>query len=199
MSISGHATARSLVQVPHEAIGDARRMMVPRSSAQAAVMLQALTNHNPDVIVVDELSRGGDVRAARSVCQRGVALVATAHANSLAALLSNVDLCPLVGGVHEVILGDHALRNMPNGGDRGHRSRGGAFSRSRDAKTRQERKGPPMFKYVVELRSRDEWRIHWDVAASVDALLAGQRPYVEDRTVINGQLYSNGQLGNLRS
>lgn len=185
-----------MMQVPHRAIGDARRMMVPRATQQAPVMLQALTNHNPDVIVVDELSHASDVRAARSVCQRGVALVATAHAGSLAALLSNLDLCPLVGGVHEVILGDQALRQ--SGGHRGGGARG-AFSRGRDAKTRQERKGPPMFRYVVELRGRDEWRIHWDVAASVDALLAGGRPYVEDRALIDGQLYSNGVPGELRS
>jgi hypothetical protein len=184
------------LQLPHPAIGDARRMMVPRGDAQAAIMLQALTNHNPDIIVVDELSHGGDVRAVRSICQRGVALVATAHAGSLAALLSNVDLNPLVGGIHEVILGDQALRaSRYGGGPPGHR---GAFARSYESKTRQERRGPPMFKYVVELRRRGEWRIHWDVAASVDALLEGGVPEVEDRALVGGVLYSDGVTGRLR-
>ena len=174
------------LQVPHRAIGTARRMMVPRSSSQADIMLQALTNHNPDAIVVDELSTSSDVRAAQAISQRGVSLVATAHGSTISALLANKELNRLLGGIHEVILSDAALRQLDRGGGRG------AFARGRDAKTRQERRGTPVFTQAVELRSPQEWRIHWDVATSVDALLEGRAPPVEHRAVIDGVLHSNG-------
>ena len=153
-------------------------------------MLQALTNHNPDVIFVDELSDASDVRAARSIGQRGVALVATAHAKSLAALLSNPELRPLVGDVTEVILSDQVIREraqQPRGGERGAPR---AFHRGSSSKTQLERRGPPIFQHVVELLSATEWRIHWDVAASVDALLAQRRPAVERRALLGGRLFS---------
>jgi hypothetical protein len=163
-------------------------MMVPQRSHQATIMLQALTNHNPDIIIVDELSEADDVRAARSICQRGVALVATAHAGSLSALLANPELNPLVGGLHEVILSDTAVQQLRH--QRGGQRRGGAFRRAEGSKTRQERRGPPMFRYVVELVNATEWRIHWDVAASVDALLNEQQPETEVRRLVRGRLLS---------
>ena len=143
------------------------------------------------------------MRAARSICQRGVALVATAHAGSLAALLSNFELNALLGGVHEVILGDQALAmRRGSGGDGGR----GAFARRAEAKTRQERRGPPMFQHAIELRSagsggtgdRDRGvsvRVHWDVAESVDALLEGRRPPAEERTIVDGQVYTSWGAG----
>lgn len=163
-------------------------MMVPRASTQAATMLQALTNHNPDVIFVDELSDRDDVRAARSIGQRGVSLVATAHADSLAALLSNTELNPLVGGVHEVIVSDASLRDgyhQPQHAGGRH-----AFSRQKRAKTRLERREPPLFSHVVELVSTSEWRIHWDVQLSVDTLLTGGEAAVEVRALVNGHVLS---------
>lgn len=176
------------MQLPHEAIGSARRMAVPADKPQGDVMLDALTNHNPRAIVVDELSHASDVRAARSICQRGIALVATAHAPSLAAMLSNPDLSILVGGVNSVTLSDtHARERHVDAEDR---YGGGTFMSWELAKSRSERRGPSMFRVVVELLGPQAWRIHWDAAASVDALLAGRRPPAEVRMVVDGAVHA---------
>jgi hypothetical protein len=177
------------MQVPHEAIGSARRIVVPPGDCQGAIMLEALVNHNPRCIIVDELCHERDVRAACSICQRGVALVATAHAPSLAALLTNPTLDVLVGGTQPVILSDMDARMRP---------RPLEFGRAAPwvppqavTKSRLERKGSPLFRIIVEMLGDCTWRIHWDTAASVDALLLGQQPPAEIRSVKLGVLKSH--------
>lgn len=127
----------------------------------------------------------------RTICQRGVVVVGTAHATSLSALVQNPVLNPLLGGVHEVILSDRER-------DLDARSRwgpGGAPAaaqqgRQRGGKTRQERRTTPAFQVVVELLSPTQWRIHLDVAASVDAVLDGRVPPTQLRVLRDGQLYT---------
>jgi stage III sporulation protein SpoIIIAA len=147
-------------------------------------MTQALANHNPDVIVVDEIGSSAEVEAVRSICQRGVVMVGTAHATSLHALMQNPVLNPLLGSTHEVILSERekevdARRGVSAGG-----------KPARTGKTRQERRTTPAFQMVVELLSPTQWRIHLDAAASVDAVLDGRVPETQLRTLRNGQLYT---------
>ncbi|KAG2449915.1 hypothetical protein HYH02_000021 [Chlamydomonas schloesseri] len=140
--------------VPHSCIGSARRLQVGRRERLQAVMLEAVQNHGPQVVVVDELGSRQEADAARSISQRGVMLVATAHGTDLRSLLSNPDLNSLVGGLQTVILGD-AAANAARGG----------------TKTRTERRGEPTFRCLVEVQGRGLLRLRPDVAASVDAML----------------------------
>lgn len=143
---------------PHPCIGGAVRLHVPHNRSQADVMLEAVQNHGPDVVVVDEIGTRAEAEAARTISQRGVILVATAHGTQLADVLRNPELARLVGGVTSVQLGDKAADA----------ARGGA-------KTRLERGGAAVFQVLVELQSRARWRVHLSVEGSVDALLAGAR------------------------
>ncbi|SFD00570.1 Stage III sporulation protein SpoIIIAA [Thiohalospira halophila DSM 15071] len=150
--------------IPHPAIGSARRMPVADPRQQDRVMIEAVENHMPEVIIVDEIGTEAEARAARTIAERGVQLVATAHGHSLENLLRNPVLDDLVGGVQTVILGDDEAR-----------ARGGQ-------KTVQERRGPPAFTAVVEIVQRGELRLHPSTARSVDRLLAGRAPRCEMRT-----------------
>jgi stage III sporulation protein AA len=150
--------------VPHPAIGSARRMPVADPRQQDRVMIEAVENHMPEVIIVDEIGTEAEARAARTIAERGVQLVATAHGHSLENLLRNPVLDDLVGGVQTVILGDDEAR-----------ARGGQ-------KTVQERRGPPAFTAVVEIVARGELRLHPDTGRAVDRLLAGRAPRWEART-----------------
>jgi hypothetical protein len=141
-------------------------MMIPQRDQQHRIMLEAVQNHNPDVIIIDEISDHYEVAAARSIAQRGVALVGTAHGTSLESILKNPEMNPLVGGLQAVILGDQAVRNSK-------------FER----KTQLERKGAPCFTTLIELLGPSRWRIHKDVAKSVDCLLNGKKPETEMRWV----------------
>ncbi|WP_254627542.1 R3H domain-containing nucleic acid-binding protein, partial [Myxococcus sp. CA040A] len=142
--------------VPHPGIGGARRMQVSRPDRQHDVMIEAVENHMPEAIIVDEIGTSAEASAARTIAERGVQLVATAHGNTLENLVLNPTLSDLVGGVHTVTLSDDEAR------------------RRRTQKTVSERKAPPTFDIVVEMVSRDEVRVHADTADAVDRLLAGK-------------------------
>ena len=142
--------------IPHPAIGKARRMQVRTPSQQHAVMIEAVENHMPQVIIVDEMGTELEAAAARTIAERGVQLIATAHGNTLENLLVNPTLSDLVGGVQTVTLGDEEAR------------------RRRTQKTILERKAPPTFDVLVEIQSWDRVAVHPDVARTVDAVLRGR-------------------------
>jgi stage III sporulation protein SpoIIIAA/PHD/YefM family antitoxin component YafN of YafNO toxin-antitoxin module len=150
--------------IPHPGIGRARRMQVARTAEQHAVMIEAVENHMPQVIVIDEIGNELEAAAARTIAERGVQLVATAHGNSLGNLLVNPTLSDLVGGIQTVTLGDEEAR------------------RRHTQKSILERKAPPTFDVVVEQQSWDEVVIHRDVADTVDNMLRGQPIHAEERT-----------------
>jgi len=157
--------------IPHPAIGRARRMQVARPELQHQVMVEAVENHMPEVIVIDEIGTELEAQAARTIAERGVTLVATAHGNALSNLLKNPTLSDLVGGVESVTLGDEEAR------------------RRRTQKTVQERAAAPTFPLAVEMHSRGLWLVHLDVAATVDLLLRGQAARPQLR-----QLGADGQV-----
>ncbi len=152
--------------IPHPAIGRARRMQVVSPEKQHDTMIEAVENHMPEVIIIDEIGREEEVRAARTIAERGVRLVATAHGHTLQNLLFNPTLSDLVGGINVVTLSDEEAR------------------RRRTPKTVMERKGQPTFKVLIEIKSRTEFVIHRDVGKSVDSLLRGIPPQVEIRRVL---------------
>ena len=149
--------------IPHPAIGKARRMQVAASARQHAVMIEAVENHMPEVIVVDEMGTELEALAARTIAERGVQLIATAHGNTLENLLVNPTLSDLVGGVQTVTLGDEEAR------------------RRRTQKTILERKAPPTFDVLVEIQSWNSVAVHADVAKTVDAVLRGRSVAPETR------------------
>jgi nucleoside-triphosphatase THEP1 len=150
--------------IPHPGIGRARRMQVARTAEQHAVMIEAVENHMPQVIVIDEIGTELEAAAARTIAERGVQLVATAHGNSLGNLLMNPTLSDLVGGIQTVTLGDEEAR------------------RRHTQKSILERKAPPTFEVVVEQQSWEEVIVHRDVAETVDNMLRGQIIAAEERT-----------------
>jgi stage III sporulation protein SpoIIIAA len=141
--------------VPHPAVGRARRMQVAMPSLQHEVMIEAVENHNPEVIVIDEIGRELEAAAARTIAERGVQLIGTAHGNTLENLLLNPTLSDLVGGIESVTLSDEEAR------------------RRGTQKTVLERRSPPTFDVLIEIQTRDRLAIHPDVAEAVDALLRG--------------------------
>ncbi|MBI2846652.1 MAG: AAA family ATPase [Chloroflexi bacterium] len=141
--------------IPHPAIGHARRMQVKTPSMQHAVMIEAVENHMPEVIIIDEIGTELEAFAARTIAERGVQLVATAHGNILENLIMNPTLCDLVGGIQSVTLGDEEAR------------------RRGTQKSILERKAPPTFDIVVEIQNWEKVAIHPNVAEVVDALLRG--------------------------
>lgn len=141
--------------IPHPGIGRARRMQVPSPERQHAVMIEAVENHMPEVIVIDEIGTEAEALAARTIAERGVQLIATAHGQTLDNLLLNPTLTDLVGGIQPVILSDEEAR------------------RRGTQKTVLERKGPPTFEVLIEIQSKDRLAIHRDVAAVVDRYLRG--------------------------
>ena len=149
--------------IPHPAIGRARRMQVARPELQHQVMIEAVENHMPEVIVIDEIGTELEAQAARTIAERGVMLVATAHGNALANLIKNPTLCDLVGGIESVTLGDDEAR------------------RRRSQKTVLERAAEPTFPLAVEMHQRHRWAVHPDVGATVDLLLRGHQPRAQLR------------------
>jgi stage III sporulation protein SpoIIIAA len=141
--------------VPHPAIGAARRMQVTQPSLQHEVMIEAVENHNPEVIVIDEIGRELEAMAARTIAERGVQLIGTAHGNTLENLLLNPTLSDLVGGIESVTLSDDEAR------------------RRGTQKTVLERRAPPTFDVLVEIQDRNRIAVQSDVSAAVDALLRG--------------------------
>jgi stage III sporulation protein SpoIIIAA len=141
--------------VPHPAVGRARRMQVSQPSLQHEVMIEAVENHNPEVIVIDEIGRELEAAAARTIAERGVQLVATAHGKTLENLLLNPTLSDLIGGIESVTLSDEEAR------------------RRGTQKTVLERRSPPTFDVLIEIQERDHLVIHHDIASAVDAMLRG--------------------------
>ena len=141
--------------VPHPAIGAARRMQVFQPSLQHEVMIEAVENHNPEVIVIDEIGRELEAMAARTIAERGVQLIGTAHGNRLENLLLNPTLSDLLGGIESVTLSDDEAR------------------RRGTQKTVLERRAPPTFDVLVEIQERNRIAVQRDVSAAVDALLRG--------------------------
>ena len=141
--------------VPHPAVGKARRMQVATPSLQHEVMIEAVENHNPEVIVIDEIGRELEALAARTIAERGVQLVATAHGRTMENLLLNPTLSDLIGGIESVTLSDEEAR------------------RRGTQKTVLERRSPPTFDVLVELQERDRVAVHPDVAEVVDTLVRG--------------------------
>ena len=148
--------------VPHPAIGGARRMQVPDPSQQHRVMIEAVENHTPEIIIVDEIGTVEEAAACRTIAERGVTLIGTAHGQLLENLIKNPTLSDLVGGVQSVTLGDDEAR-----------ARG-------CQKTIMERQAPPTFPILIEMHERDFWVAH-NVEESVDEVLAGGRPVVQMR------------------
>ncbi|MGA2820915.1 MAG: R3H domain-containing nucleic acid-binding protein [Anaerolineales bacterium] len=142
--------------VPHPAVGRARRMQVTKPSLQHEVMIEAVENHNPEVIIIDEIGREQEAEAARTIAERGVQLIGTAHGNTLDNILLNPTLADLVGGIESVTLSDEEAR------------------RRGTQKTVLERRAPPTFDLLVEIQDRERLAIHLDVAVSVDAMLRGR-------------------------
>ena len=141
--------------IPHPAIGHARRMQVPAPTEQHGVMIEAVENHMPQVIIIDEMGTTQEAAAARTIAERGVQLVATAHGNTLDNLIMNPTLSDLIGGVQTVTLGDQEARFRGT------------------QKTVLERKAPPTFDVVVEIQDWNEVAVHDDVAQVVDQWLRG--------------------------
>ena len=140
-------------------------MQVPTPAEQHAVMIEAVENHMPEVIVIDEIGNELDAGAARTIAERGVQLVATAHGKTLENLVQNPTLSDLVGGVQSVTLGDVEAR------------------RRRTQKTVLERKAPPTFDILVEIQGWNQVAIHEDVAETVDRLLRGFQVTMELRSI----------------
>ena len=154
--------------IPHPAIGRARRMQVPAPEQQHGVMIEAVENHMPQVIVIDEIGTTAETQAARTIAERGVQLIATAHGNTLENLLQNPTLSDLVGGIQAVTLSDEEAR------------------RRGTQKTVLERKAPPTFDVLIEIQDKDRLAVHHDVAEVVDRLLRDIPPRPEIRVRTDG-------------
>ena len=139
--------------IPHSSIGNARRMQVSTPLNQHSVMIEAVENHMPEVIVIDEIGTELEANAARTIAERGVQLVATAHGNTLENLIRNPTLSDLIGGIHTVTLGDDEAR------------------RRRTQKTVLERRSPPTFDVLIEIQGRNLVAVHENVAYTVDKIL----------------------------
>lgn len=149
--------------VPHPAVGRARRMQVSHPERQHEVMIEAVENHNPEVIVIDEIGRELEAMAARTIAERGVQLIGTAHGQTLENLMLNPTLSDLVGGIESVTLSDDEAR------------------RRGTQKTVLERRSPPTFDILVEIQTRDRLAVHEDVSAAVDGILRSKPLPVEVR------------------
>jgi stage III sporulation protein SpoIIIAA len=156
--------------IPHPAIGRARRMQVPAPEEQHSVMIEAVENHMPQVIVIDEIGTAAEAMAARTIAERGVQLIATAHGNALENLLQNPTLSDLVGGIQAVTLSDEEAR------------------RRGTQKTVLERRAPPTFDVLIEIQDKDRLAVHHDVAEVVDSFLRDipARPELRVRTQDGG-------------
>ena len=140
---------------PHPAIGAARRMQVPQPEFQKDIMIEAVENHTPEVIVVDEIGTEAEAQAARTIAERGVMLIATAHGNSLESLIKNPTLSDLVGGIQSVTLGDDEAK------------------RRASQKTVLEREKQPTFDIVIEIIDRNTLAVYKNTSEAVDYILRG--------------------------
>ncbi|CEM03359.1 unnamed protein product [Vitrella brassicaformis CCMP3155] len=156
--------------VPHPGIGRARRMQVRKVECQHQVMIEAVENHMPEVVIIDEIGTELEASAAQTIAQRGVQLVGTAHGNNLEGLIKNPTLVDLLGGIEAVTLGDEEAK------------------RRQTQKSILERRGPPAFQICIEINNRNSWVVHEAVDQAVDLLLQGMQPTVQVRaTTKNGE------------
>ena len=158
--------------IPHAGVGRSRRMQVADASLQHNVMVEAVENHMPEVVVIDEIGTEAEALAARTIAERGVQLIGTAHGRTLENLLMNPTLSDLVGGISTVTLSDEEARR------RGTR------------KTVLERKAPPTFEILIEINDRNRLSIYQNVAETVDALLRGYQAQPEVRQRLAGGVVS---------
>jgi len=156
--------------IPHPGIGRARRMQVGRPELQHRVMIEAVENHTPEAIVIDEIGTALEAEAARTIAERGVQLIGTAHGNTLSNLMQNPTLSDLIGGIEAVTLGDEEAR------------------RRQTQKTILERRNPPTFDCLVEIQSFTRVAVNEDVASTVDALLRGYAAEAEVREIEDGSV-----------
>lgn len=156
--------------IPHASIGHARRMQVARTNMQHSVMIEAVENHMPEVIIIDEIGTELEAQAARTIAERGVQLIGTAHGNTLENLMINPTLSDLIGGIQAVTLGDEEAK------------------RRGTQKTILERKSPPTFGVVVEIQDRYKVAVHTDTAEAVDESLRGQPATTEIRWLEDGEV-----------
>ncbi|HJX03371.1 MAG TPA: AAA family ATPase [Dehalococcoidia bacterium] len=161
--------------IPHPAIGHARRMQVPFPTMQHAVMIEAVENHMPEVIIIDEIGTSLEADAARTIAERGVQLIGTAHGNTLENLMMNPTLSDLVGGIQSVTLGDEEAR------------------RRHTQKSILERKAPPTFSILVEMQERDRVLVHPDVVEAVDSILKNTRRRAEIRWIAEDGSIKKGE------
>ena len=157
--------------IPHSAIGHARRMQVATPNLQHAVMIEAVENHMPEVIIIDEIGTELEAMAARTIAERGVQLIGTAHGNTLENLMINPTLSDLIGGIQSVTLSDEEAK------------------RRGTQKTVLERKSTPTFEIVVEIQDRYRVAVHPDVTEAVDASLRGHNTATEVRALENGEVH----------
>ena len=151
--------------IPHPAIGRARRMQVAKPELQHQVMIEAVENHMPEVIIIDEIGTELEVLAARTIAERGVQLVGTAHGNYLESVIKNPTLSDLIGGIQYVTLGDNEAK------------------RRGSQKSILERKTVPAFQVAIEIHKRDTWIIHKQVDKFVDLVLQGSILFIERRSL----------------
>lgn len=165
---------------PHPAIGHARRMQVTQPEFQKDIMIEAVENHTPEVIVVDEIGTEAEAQAARTIAERGVMLIATAHGNSLENLIKNPTLSDLVGGIQSVTLGDDEAK------------------RRASQKTVLEREKQPTFDVVIEILDRNTLAVYKNTAEAVDYILRGWPIRPEIRKVDKTYDGDYPQLRNLK-
>ncbi len=153
--------------IPHPGIGYARRMPVPSPDKQHSIMIEAVENHMPEVIIVDEIGTEEETKASRTIAERGVQLVATAHGYQIENLIKNPTLCDLIGGFQSVTLGDEEAKFRGT------------------SKTILERKAPPTFDVIIEIRARDVFAIYNPVATHIDAILNADplEPSIRKRSI----------------
>ena len=142
--------------LPHPSIGKARRMQVSNHKNQDEVMIEAVENHMPEIIIIDEIGTELEAVAARTIAERGVQLVGTAHGNTLENLIKNPTITDLIGGIQYVTLGDEEAK------------------RRGSSKSILERKAPPTFDAAIEIHEPNVWVIHDNIQQSVDFILQGQ-------------------------
>jgi stage III sporulation protein SpoIIIAA len=175
--------------IPHPGIGRARRMQVAQTNFQHQVMIEAVENHMPQVIIIDEIGTELEALAARTIAEKGVQLVGTTHGNCLENLIKNPPLTDLIGGIQYVTLSDDEAK------------------RRKTQKSILERKGYPAFQIAIEINDQNSWIIHENVQESIDLLLRGQFAITQTRTFIQEEktsinyktLQSNTLFNNLNT
>ena len=167
--------------VPHPGVGTSRRMQVPLNKEQYDIMIEAVENHNPEVIVVDEIGRMEEAVACRTISERGVTLIGTAHGCSLTNLITNHTLVDLIGGIQVVTLSDEEAKHRGT------------------QKTVSERKAFPSFDTLIEMDEPDLLKIYRNLAEVVDKLLRGFEVFPEIRRRISDTEYQVERKTNQKS